>query len=106
MAEIPKGSFRFFINLRHCENLHFNALLILVALYAGAWQSTFVDITLLIYIKNILLIHCLWKKWQEIYQQGIYNVHKGRLPRSYFGASKYSLVMTIFISARQPNFEF
>ena len=49
----------------------------------------------------------------HIYQRGIFingdtslidieNVHKGRLPRSYFGASKYSLVMTIFIPARQP----
>ncbi len=54
MAEIPKGGFRFFINLRHCENLHFKALLILVALYAGAWQSTFVDITSLIDIKIFL----------------------------------------------------
>ena len=26
------------------------------------------------------------------------NVHKGRLPRSYFGAAKYSLVMTYFYS--------
>ena len=29
----------------------------------------------------------------------IYNAHKGRLPRSYLGAARYELVMTMFIIA-------
>ena len=65
MAEIPKGSFRFFINLRHCENLHFKALLILATLYAGAWQSTFVDITSLIDIKIFFATFCRQKVAQK-----------------------------------------
>lgn len=30
----------------------------------------------------------------------IYNAHKGRLPRSYLGAARYELVMTMFIYRR------